>query len=272
MSAPTTACPSCGKPTGGKFCRHCGASTVASTSAGAGAGAGASPCPRCGRALAPGARFCSQCGASAASAGGLGQRERLIWFAAGGIIVAALGGVVVAMSKSNAAPPVADAAAAQAPFASGGAGGGAPPDISNMTPRERFDRLFDRIMRAAESGDANTVTQFAPMAIQAYGLLDSVDADARYHLALIQLHTGDVDGARAEGDSILKTQPGHLFGYIIKGTIARFQKDDKSLAKAYADYLSHLDKETAAKRPEYESHARAIDDFTKQAKAAKGGA
>jgi zinc ribbon protein len=263
MSAPTIACPSCGKPTGGKFCRHCGAGT----------GSAADHCARCGSPLGAGVRFCSQCGTSAAAApGGLGRNERLIWFAAGGLVVAALGGVVLTLSKGNAAPPVAEASAAQAPFGSGADGGGAVPDISNMSPRERFDKLFDRIMRAAESGDANTVTTFAPMAIQAYGMLDTVDSDARYHLALIQLHTGDVDGARAQGDSILKTQPGHLFGYIIKGTIARFQNDDKSLAKAYAEYLSHLDKETAAKRPEYKSHARALEDFTKQARAAKGGA
>lgn len=263
MSAPTTACPSCGKPTSGKFCRHCGAAS------------GSEHCARCGGALGPNARFCPTCGAAAGAAagGGSGKNERLVWFAAGGLVVALVGGAVLWMSKGNAAPAAGATSEAEAPFAQGGGAGSASAiDISSMTPRERFDKLFDRIMRAAESGDANTVTQFSPMAIQAFGMLDSVDADARYHLALIQLHTGDVPGAKAQGDSILKQQPSHLFGYIIKGTIARFEKDDKSLTKAYADYLSHLDKETAAKRPEYESHARALEDFTKQAKAAKGGA
>lgn len=140
-----------------------------------------------------------------------------------------------------------------------------------MSPRERFDRLFNRIMRAAETGDANTVTAFAPMAIQAYGMLDTVDPDARYHLALIELHTGDVDGARAQGDSILKTQPGHLFGYIVKGTIARFQKDDKALPTIYAEFLKHYDAELAAKRPEYAEHPRAVADFLKAAQASREG-
>jgi hypothetical protein len=126
-------------------------------------------------------------------------------------------------------------------------------------------------MRAAESGDEITFTTFAQMAIQAFGMLDQVDADARYHVALIQLHTGDVDGARAQGDSILKAQPGHLFGYVVKGTIARFQKDDKALARSYSDFLSHYDAEQAAKRPEYSEHPRAIEDFLKAARAAKGG-
>jgi hypothetical protein len=41
-----------------------------------------------------------------------------------------------------------------APFAS--SSGATPPDISNMTPRERFDRLYNKVMAAAESGDNAT--------------------------------------------------------------------------------------------------------------------
>ncbi len=165
-------------------------------------------------------------------------------------------------------PPVAAATVAEAPFAGGG-DGGAPPDISNMSPRERFDRLFNRIMRAAESGDEATVTSFSPMAIQAYGMLDQVDADARYHLALIYLHSGQVDAAAAQGDSILAAQPGHLFGYIVKGTIARFQKNQAALPRIYSDFLAHYDAEQAAKRPEYGEHPRALEDFLKAAKGQK---
>jgi hypothetical protein len=102
-------------------------------------------------------------------------------------------------------------------------------------------------------------------------MLETRDADARYHLALIQLHTGEVEAARAQGDSILKAQPGHLFGYVVKGTIARFQKDDKALAKSYADFLSHYDAEQAAKRPEYQEHPRALEDFLRAAREFKGG-
>ena len=260
MSDPATICPSCGKPTGGKFCRHCGAT------------AGADRCGRCGSALAPGARFCSQCGNTAGSAttSPASRNERVLWFLGGGVVVALVGALALAMSKGSTPPAAAAASAAEAPFAAGG-DGGAPPDISNMTPRQRFDALFNRIMRAAESGDANTVTTFAPMAIQAYGLLDTVDADARYHLALIELHTGDVEGARAQGDSILKAQPGHLFGYVVKGTIARFQKDDKALARTYKDFLAHYDAEAAAKRPEYSEHPRALEEFLKAARGERGG-
>jgi hypothetical protein len=201
-----------------------------------------------------------------------GRNDRLTWFLAGGGVVALAGAVALLLSRDK--PPVAvDAAAASAPFASGASATGAtPPDISNMSPRERYDALFNRIMRAAETGDEATVTTFAPMALAAFGMLDTVNVDARYHAALIQLHTGDVAGASAQGDSILTEQPGHLFGYIVKGTIARFQKNQAALGTAYTAFLKHYDAEAARKRPEYGEHPRAVEEFLKAAREAKGGA
>ncbi len=233
---------------------------------------GGEACARCGTALAPGMRFCANCGASAAPVSqALSGNERLRWFVAGGAVVAVVGGLALYATRGSSAGATASPAASEAPFAGGGTGG-TPPDISNMTPRERFDRLFDRIMRAAESGDEATVTNFAPMAVSAYGMLDpaEMDNDARYDAALIKLHTGDVDGASALADTILKKQPGHLFGIILHGTIARFKKDEKGLKQSYADYLAHYDVETKAKRPEYEKHARSIDQFLKDARGATG--
>ena len=109
-----------------------------------------------------------------------------------------------------AAPLSGGAAAAEGPA-------GTPPDISNMSPKERYDRLYNRVMRAAETGDQATVAQFTPMTVMAYQQLDSIDADARFHMAMLLLHTGQVPGAVAEADSILKFSPGHLFGYMIRG-------------------------------------------------------
>jgi hypothetical protein len=232
---------------------------------------GGEGCGRCGAALAAGARFCANCGASAAQGRQpVGGNERLLWFLAGGGVVAVVGGLALYASRGP-APAPATVPAAEAPFAAGGDGtGGTPPDISNMTPRERFDRLFNRIMRAAEQGDEPTVTNFAPMAISAYGMLDSVDADARYHAALIYLHTGNVDAASALADTILKKQPAHLFGYVIRGTIARFKKDDALLKRSYSDFLAHYEAENRANRPEYGEHPRAIEEFLKAARAANG--
>lgn len=199
----------------------------------------------------------------------------MLWFGAGGLVVALVGGLALFAGRGSVRPPE-GAVGADAPFAGGaGAGGeseGTPPDISSMTPRERFDRLFNRIMRSAEQGDNAAVERFAPMALSAYQMLDAadVDADARYHSALIRLHTGDVDGAAALADTILKKQPGHLFGIILRGTIARFRKDQKALDQSYTDFLAHYDAEMKAKRPEYAEHPRALDEFRTAARAARG--
>lgn len=248
MTAPVALCPSCGHAMSGKFCRQCGAT-----------GAASAACARCGTALPSTGRFCPGCGVPIASSGQVNTGERVLWFVCGGLVVALVGGLVLGLGGRS---PVANAEAGGGPASfAATAEEGNPPDISNLTPRERFDRLFNRVMRAAESGDQATVTNFAPMAMSAYGMLDSVDADARYHAALIDLHTGNVTGAAALGDSILATQPGHLFGYVVRGTIARFQKNDRVLRQTYADFLTHYEKEKAQKRPEYEDHPKALEDF-----------
>lgn len=130
-----------------------------------------------------------------------------------------------------------------------------------MSPKERYDRLYNRVMRAAEAGDQATVTQFTPMTIMAFQQLDSIDADARFHMAMLLLHTGQVPGAVAEADSILKLSPGHLFGYMIRGAAARWNKDQAGLKEAQAEFLVRYDTEMKAQRPEYKEHDRAVTDF-----------
>jgi hypothetical protein len=147
----------------------------------------------------------------------------------------------------------------------------AAPDISQLSPKERFDRLYNRVMQAAQTGDQATMTRFMPMALGAYDMLDSADADARYHAALLRVHNGDVQGSRALGDSILAAQPGHLLGYVVLGTTARWAKDDAELAKAYRGFLAHYDKEMKANRPEYTEHRASIDGFRREALDEKAG-
>jgi hypothetical protein len=115
------------------------------------------------------------------------------------------------------------------------------------------------------------VSRFTPMALAAYAQLDSLDADARYHAALLEIHTGDVTGPAALADTILARQPGHLFGYVIRGTVARWRKDDAALARAYAGFLEHYDAELGAGRPEYAEHRPALDEFRRQALEARAG-
>jgi hypothetical protein len=221
--------------------------------------------------VGPGARFCPGCGRGLGSGSGAGApADRTPWVIAGLAFAALLVVVLIMVSRTTPAP-VSAAAAESGPAASAG-DEGTPPDISNMSPRERFDRLYNRVMRAAQAGDEATVSRFTPMALMAYGQLDTLDADARYHAALLQVHTGDVNGPTALADTILTQQPGHLFGYIIRGTVARWQKDDRALARAYAGFLEHYDAEMKAARPEYADHKTSVDEFHQQALQAKSTA
>ena len=189
------------------------------------------------------------------------SRERTPWLIAAGALAALLAVLLVMVarnSKSAAVQPELAAIEQQQ-------GGEAPPDISNMSPRERFNGLYNRVMRAAQSGDEATVTRFTPMALMAYAQLDSIDADARYHAALLKVHTGEVNGTRALADTILARDPGHLFGYVVHGTVARFRKDEKELTRAYAGFLKRYYQDIKLGRPEYSEHKTSLDDFRKAA-------
>ena len=219
-----------------------------------------SSCSSCG---APGTgRFCAQCGTPLVG-GSLVAREKRGWQVAAGAVVL----VLVILGLVVLRQPPAPAAAAAAP--AGQSAEGTPPDLSSMTPRERFDRLYKRVMGAAESGDSVTVARFAPMVFAAYQQLDTVDADARYHAALLQVHSGDMAGPSALADTILARQPGHLFGYIVRGTVARWQKDEAALHRAYTGFLEHYDAEMRAARPEYGEHRSSVDEFHRQAVTAR---
>jgi hypothetical protein len=146
---------------------------------------------------------------------------------------------------------------------------GRAPDISGMTPRERFDRLFNRVMQAAERGDSLEVRRFTPMALGAYQQLDDRDLDARYHAAVLHLEVGDFAPAYALADTILEASPHHLFGYLIRGTAAGFQDDTAARARAERDFLTNYRAEMAANRVEYLEHKPALDEFKAAAEARK---
>lgn len=154
----------------------------------------------------------------------------------------------------------------------GGASGGgftAPaPDISQMTPREQFDRLFDRVTRAAMQGDTAQVIQFMPMALGAYALVPDPDLDARFHAALLHLDIGDWDGARALADTMLVQQPGNLYAYLVRGTAAGFQQDQAALRQAQGDFEEHYAAEMQARGTQYAEHTDLVSNFHQEAKAA----
>jgi hypothetical protein len=267
MTAPTTLCPACGTPAEGNFCSGCGASLAART------------CSACQARLSPQARFCHRCGSPAALAGPPSSsvarsqgRERSAWVVAGVVCALLLGTIVFKVTRGDSGPATPDMAnpgAGGAPDGGPGAAPGGPagqaPDISQMTPRERFDRLYNRIMQAAERRDTMQVERFLPMALGAYAQLDSADVDARYHAAVLHLQSGDAPGALALADTILAAVPTHLFGYIVRGEAAALVHDAAGEAKAWREFLAHYEAEMKADRAEYGEHQRAIEEFRKEA-------
>ncbi len=244
-SEPST-CPACGSPASGRYCRSCGAALAAA------------PCPSCGTEAPAGAAFCARCGAalrpgaaaaSARTRPGLGTRLGLV--AAAAVVVAALG-ILLLRGRSEAPPPPAQQA------------GAVPPDISRMTPEERFDRLYRRVMQAARTGDTSAAG-LAPMALGAYEMLDSVTADQRYHAALIKLHLGDAAGARALGDSILARDTSHLLGHVARGMAYRWERDTVRLKPVYDAFRRHAAAELARGRPEYTEHGMILQEFRQAA-------
>jgi hypothetical protein len=261
MTATPPVCPACGAPATGNFCSRCGA------------GLAAGDCARCQAHLSPGARFCHRCGQAvpgAAPADPRADRERVAWRVAGVLSVVLVGAILFKVARGAPAPVAPDmanagAAAGQTTGSAGSGGAGAAPDISQMSPRERFDRLFNRIMTAAEHGDSAQVERFTPMALGAYAQLDSVDIDARYHAAVLRIQTGDMAGALALADTIQAEQPAHLFADLIRGSVAEARGDVAARARASRHFLTHYDAEMKANRVEYLEHGPALDEFKRQA-------
>ena len=253
------ACSSCGyKEAGGNFCASCGASL------------GEVSCGQCGAPASPGARFCASCGqplgAGAATPAPTGPPNAppplarpavgispglVAWGVAGLALlgIALVVGVPRLISGVTDAPPP-----AAAPFAGGqGAVPGNPAavDLSTMTPREAADRLWDRVVRAAEAGDSVEARTFVPMGIAAYQRAGALDDDGLYHLSVLERIGGDFEGAIATAQQILNTNPNHLLGLHAAGEAA-LEAGDRDRALAFFQRLvDGFDEEQARALPEY---------------------
>jgi len=254
-------CPSCGAAASGHFCASCGTPLSGAR------------CASCATILTPGAKFCHRCGTAAGAAAfrrGDATSTTLPW-AIAGIALLALVALLAGQRLRSTSSAEASQAQAQIQGAPQGDadGGGAPdasapgvraPDISSMTPRERADRLFDRIMRLDTEGKKDSVQFFAPMAIAAYQMIPNPDADARFDMGRIAVVTGAAPAAKIEADSILAKQPTHLLGLVLAMEAARASGDSVG-AKTYLARLRTAEKpELAKKLPEYERHIADIRD------------
>jgi hypothetical protein len=142
------------------------------------------------------------------------------------------------------------------------------PDLSTMSPRERADRLFNRVMSYQERGVTDSMQFFADMGIRAFQMLPSLDNDARYDMGRIAEAAGNAALAKAQSDTILQSSPTHLLGLALGARAARLT-NSASVARSYDRRL--VAAEAAERRkslPEYERHAADIDEALRVARQA----
>jgi len=245
-------------------------------------------CAACGAGLATGAQFCHRCGtpagegvpvaraaaAAPASSGGLaGVLPWGVAFVALMALVAMVAGRNFGAAKGSQVDGSSNAVAT--PTIDGpGRGAGAPgsgqraPDISNMSPEERADRLYERIMTYAENGKPDSAAMFAVMALPAHELLENIDNDRRYHAGRIAEVAGLADIAQAQSDTILRKDANHLLGIVLGIRAARLARNEAE-AKAYEQRLVRaFDTERARQLPEYDQHRAEIEQALSRARGA----
>src|SRR5262249_61355078 len=162
----TATCPNCRAPAEGKFCSNCGAALIGAR------------CVACDAPLTPGASFCHRCGTKAGAPGegrkgspdGQGISNALPWSVAA-IALVALIALLAGQRFRGATSNAADQSSAPGTATPAGVA----PDISRMTPEQRAERLYDRVMALSERGRTDSVQLFAPMAIAAYEMIGSLN-------------------------------------------------------------------------------------------------
>jgi mono/diheme cytochrome c family protein len=219
-----------------------------------------SECPSCKVAMPPNARFCHNCGAPVGNEPVEQQQNwKVISLFLVGVGILSFGSIFAALKFATSNNEV----QSNPQFSGRGpaAPSGQPVDLSTMTPREAADRLFNRVMAADERGDTEEAMQFAPMALQAYDLVDRLDADAHYHVGLISLLVGNLGETRKQIESLESEVPDHLLGLILAFKIAENVGDDQAASGIRARFSAAYDEQINAGRPEYEAHLVTIESF-----------
>jgi len=148
-------------------------------------------------------------------------------------------------------------------------GSGRAVDLSQMTPDEQASRLFDRVMTYAEEGKQDSARTFAPMAIQAYEMLGTLDSHTRFDIGMIAAVSGDSARARAEAVTILAKDRSHLLGLVLAIKVADLRSDQRARAAFQKRLLAAEPAERARTLKGYEEHQRNIDTALKDARSAR---
>ncbi|HSW28917.1 MAG TPA: zinc ribbon domain-containing protein [Longimicrobiales bacterium] len=259
-------CPQCGKPAGGNFCQYCGTAL------------GGRFCNKCGAKLVGATTYCNQCGAKAPAGGGGGapvpsRREAAAAVMGGGNAPWWIAGVamlvlILVVGWSMVRP--------QQQAAPAGMGGGAvdpnsagTTDITQMSPREAADRLFDRVMRTISAGDTAGALGFQPMAVQAFEMVGELDLDGMFHLALLQ-QLSDPAAALATAKRMLEGEPDHILGLGMAGEAAAAMGDQAAAQEYFQHLLRVYDVQFARSLLEYDGHRNLMTQMKTTAEASVG--
>src|SRR5437763_12596171 len=143
-------CPACGAAASGRYCSSCGAPLAAGI------------CSSCGGEVSPGARFCHHCGKAVGANASVVREARtnpLPWIVAA-LAFLALFAMAAGRGFNAKRSSTVDGSANALPQAGlddrtgadDRSGGVRAPDISSLSPQERADRLYNRVMTLASQG------------------------------------------------------------------------------------------------------------------------
>ncbi len=228
-------------------------------------------CAACGAACETGALYCGECGAPLGRPPVKSLKARLPWILSGLALVAFAVALSVMIGKGTGErapgmPPTGGIITGSQPAA-----GPSSIDLSSMSPRQAADRLFDRTMREESAGNMAQALQFAEMGVRAYGMVPAaeVDADAHFHLGLLELLRSRPDDAELHAEAIFETAPNHLLALVLQERIAEQRGDAAAVEAAQDRFLESVDTQRAMNLEEYAQHIGIIDAQEARLKSAR---
>lgn len=246
-------CPQCKKPATGNFCQNCGSAL------------GGRFCNQCGGKVAAGAAFCNQCGNKMSGGGGSGGGHRaaaaavvggqnLPWWIAGVSMFVLIFFLGLSMVRpAGPSVPTGASGGAVSPATASGA-----PDISQMTPIEAADRLFNRVMQSISDGDSTQAQSFLPMAIAAYQRARPLSLDGLFHLSMLNRTAMNLEAALDIALEIIEIDPNHLLGLAAAAETAIELGMPDVAAQHYQQILAIYDEERQRPLEEYTMHSAIV--------------
>jgi len=187
--------------------------------------------------------------------------QTLPWWIAGVTMFALILFVGLSMVRAGPGPVPSTSGPVQQglPAAGLATGGGAAPDISNMSPIEAADRLFNRVMQATSSGDSAQARAFLPMAIAAYQRARPLTLDGLFHLSMLNRTAMNLEAALDNALEILERNPDHLLG-LAAAAEAAIELGELDEAELHYRHLADVyEGERQAQLPEYDQHSLIVD-------------